>query len=178
MPCQANLKPMREFCPIAVLHEDLVGPLPEGRNCRNQRGFQYILSVIDSATCYLWLLPLRNKTAESVAATLFGEVIFRMSILSAILTDKGGEFMGEVVECLLKTLGITHLKTLVYHPQTDAKCKCVHFFVHNVITKLVEDKHEKWCDLLGTVQLYTLLLAIHHMNCFIRSVHLVPWMLW
>ena len=57
-PRQANLKPMREFRPMSVIHADLVGPLPEGKNSRNQRGFQYILSVVDSATRYLWLLPI------------------------------------------------------------------------------------------------------------------------
>jgi len=82
---------------MVVLHVDLVGPLPEGRNSRNQRGFQYILSVIDSATRYLWLLLLHHKTAESVVATLFDEVISRVSIPSAIVTDKGGEFMGDPV---------------------------------------------------------------------------------
>jgi len=32
MPCQATLKPMKEFCPMAELYTDLVGPLLEGRN--------------------------------------------------------------------------------------------------------------------------------------------------
>ena len=49
-PHQATLKPMKEFRPMAVIHADLVGPLPEVKSCRNQRGFQYILSVVDSAT--------------------------------------------------------------------------------------------------------------------------------
>jgi len=144
---------MQEFRPMAVLHADLVGPLPEGPNSRNQRGFQYILSVVDSATCYLWLLPIRHKTAEVVAATLFDEVISRVSVPSAILTDRGGEFRGEVVEMLYKRLGMAHLKTSAYRPQTDAKCERVHFSVHNMITKLVGDKHERWPDLLGTVAL-------------------------
>ena len=33
-PWQANLKPMREFRPMVVIHADLVGPLPEGKNSR------------------------------------------------------------------------------------------------------------------------------------------------
>jgi len=141
-PRQATLKPMREFRPMAVIHADLVGTLPEGKSYHNQRGFQYILSVIDSATRYLWLLPIRHKTAECVAATLFDEVICRVSVPSTILTDQGGEFMAEVVECLLCRLGISHLRTSAYHPQTDAKCERVHFSVHNIINKLIDDKHD------------------------------------
>jgi len=101
-PRQATLKPLQEFRPMAVLHADLVGPLPEGRNSRNQRGFQYILSVVDSATRYLWLLPIRHKTADVVAATLFDETISRVSVPSAILTDCGGKFLGEVVLWILR----------------------------------------------------------------------------
>jgi len=91
--------------------------------------------------------------AESVAATLFDEVISRVSVPSAILTDQGCKFVGEVVECLLQRLGIAHLRTSAYHPQTDAKCERVHFSVHNIITKLIDDKHERWPDLFGTIVL-------------------------
>jgi len=144
---------MREFRPMAVIHADLVGPLPEGKSCRNQRGFQYILSVVDSATHYLWLLPIRHKTAECVAATLFDEIISRVFVPSTILTDQGTEFMAEVVECLLRRLGISHHRTSAYHPETDAKCERVHFSVHNIITELIDAKHTRWPDLLGTVAL-------------------------
>jgi len=99
------------------------------------------------------VLPIRHKTAEVVAATLFDEVITRVSVSSAILTDRGGEFLGEVVEMLYKRLGMTHLKTSAYRPQTDAKCERVHYSVHNMITKLVDDRHERCPDLLGTVAL-------------------------
>jgi len=108
---------------------------------------------VDSATHYLWLLPIRHKTADIVATTLFDEIISRVSVPSAILTDRGGEFLGEVVELLYKRLGMTHLKTSAYRPQTDAKCERVRFSVHNMITKLVGDKHDRWPDLLGTVAL-------------------------
>ena len=71
---QVALKPMCEFRLMAVLHADLIEPLLEGRNAQGQRGFQYILSAVDSAMCSLWLLPIRHKTAEVVAAALFDEI--------------------------------------------------------------------------------------------------------
>ena len=61
-------------------------------------GFRYILSVVDSATRYLWLVPLRVKTADAVATALFEEVIVRTSVPTSILSDRGGEFTGEVVQ--------------------------------------------------------------------------------
>jgi len=93
-PHQATLKPMQEFRPMAVLHADLAGPLLEVRISWNKCGFQYILSVMDSATCCLWLLPIRHKTAGAVAATLSDKVISQVSVPSAILTDRKGELMG------------------------------------------------------------------------------------
>ena len=129
------------------------------------------MSVIDSATRYLWLLPICHKCR--MCGSDFDEVISRVSVPSAILTDQGGEFMGEVVECLLRRLGISHLRTSAYHPQTDTKCERVHFSVHNIITKLIDDKHETWPDLLGTVTLaynatVHTLLDIHHTSYSIR----------
>jgi len=130
-PRQTALKPMREFRPMAVLHADLVGPVPEGKNSQNQRGFQYILSVVDSATRYLWLRLLRHKTADAVAVALYEDIITRVSVPSAILTDQGREFTGEVVKRLCDRLGIHRLRTSAYHPQTDAKCERIHSSQHN-----------------------------------------------
>jgi len=61
------------------------------------------------------------------------------------------------MECLYKRLGIAHLWTSAYHPQTDGKCERVYFSVQNMVTKLVgdnlTDKRERWPDLFGTVAL-------------------------
>jgi len=104
MPRQTALRPMREFRPMSVLHADLVGPIPVGSNGKGQYGFQYILSVVDSATRYLWLIPLRNKTAETVANALYEDVIAQTSVPSAILTDLGKEFTAEILDRLYARL--------------------------------------------------------------------------
>jgi len=112
---------------MAVLHADLVRKLPEGKSSKNQRGFYYILSVVDAATRYLWLLPIRRKIADAVATALYDDVITGVSVPSAFVSDLGVELTGEVMERLCDRLGITHLRTVAYHRQTDAKWERVHF---------------------------------------------------
>jgi len=102
--------------------------------------------------CSPSLLSWLAITGWYAGSNLF-EVISRVSVPSTILTDQGTEFMAEIVECLLRRLGISHLRTSAYHPETDAKCERVHFSVHNIITKLIDAKHSRWPDLLGTVAL-------------------------
>ena len=144
MPKQTALRPMREFRPMAVLHADLVGPIPVGSNQKGQHGFQHILSVVDSATRYLWLIPLRNKTAETVANALYEDVIARTSVPSAVLTDLGTEFTAEILERLCGRLGITRLRTSGYHPQCDSKCERAHYSVHNMMVKFIEKDFARW----------------------------------
>jgi len=145
---QTALRPMREFRPMSVLHADLVGPIPVGSNGKGQYGFQYILSVIDSATHYLWLIPLRNKTAETVANALYEDVIARTSVSSAVLTDLGKEFTAEILDRLYVRLGITRLRTSGYHPQCDSKCERVHCSVHDMLVKFIERDFKCWAAYL------------------------------
>jgi len=49
----------------------------------------------------VWLLLLRHKTADEVAAALREHIILRVSVPSAILTDQGKEFTGAVVHSFL-----------------------------------------------------------------------------
>ena len=155
MPKQTALRPMREFQPMSVPHADLVGPIPVGSNGKGQYGFQYILSVIDSATRYLWLILLRNKTAETVANALYEDVIARTSVPSAVLTDLSKEFTAEILDRLYARLGITRLRTSGYHPQCDSKCERVHCSIHDMIVKFIERDFRNWAaNLLGICLAY------------------------
>jgi len=49
---------------------------------------------------------------EAVATALYEEVIVRTSVPTTILSDRGGEFTGEVVQRVCERLGIT-----VYTPE-------------------------------------------------------------
>ena len=91
---------------MAVVHVDLVGLLPEGHDDIGRRGLRYVVSAIDGCTRYMWLIALKDNTAEGVANALFDEIISKVSTPSAILTDQRGEFQGDVVRHLCHRLGI------------------------------------------------------------------------
>jgi len=99
----------------------------------------------------VWLIPLRNKTANTVATAIYEDVIARTSVPSAILTDLGGEFTAEVMDRLYARLGITRLRTTGYHPQCDAKAERVHFSVHQMIMKLIGNDYRHWPDYLSPI---------------------------
>ena len=104
--------------------------------------------MIDSVTRYLWLIPLRNKKAETVANELYEDVIARTSVLSAILTDLGKEFTAEILDRLYARLGITRLGTSGYHPQCNSKCERVHCSVHDMLVKFIERNFHNWAAYL------------------------------
>ena len=96
--------------PFERLALDIIGPLP--RTCR---GHRYILGMVDYATLYPKAVPLRATTAKAVARELM-ILCSRVGIVKEIQTDQGSCFTGVEGPTQLQ---IRHLRTSVYHPQTD-----------------------------------------------------------
>lgn len=92
---------------------DMVGPLP-----LTEEGHRYVLTVCNYGTRYPEAFPLRSTTSQDVAEALV-EMFARTGIPDEILTDRGSNFCGELMEQFFHLLGIRHIKTSAYHPETD-----------------------------------------------------------
>ena len=55
---------------------------------RSNKGFKYLLTVIDVYSKYGWILPLKTKTGKEVAHA-FQKLLFLNGHPSRLLTDKG-----------------------------------------------------------------------------------------
>ena len=99
--------------PFDRLALDIVGPLP-----RTSRGHRYIQVMVDYTTRYPEVVPLRAATAK-VMAREFMILFSRVGVVMEILTDQGSCFMSRVLKDLLSLLQMRHLRTSVYHSQTD-----------------------------------------------------------
>ena len=62
----------------------------------------------------------------------------RVGIVREILTDQGSCFMSRVLKDLLSLLQIRHLRTSVYHPQTDGLVERFNQTLKRMLKKVME----------------------------------------
>ena len=108
---------------------DIMGPLrrTESRN-------KYILTYMDFGTRYPEAIPLRRIDAATVAEALM-EIFTRTGVPSEILSDHGSNFMSNLMNNLMKSLGVKHITTSPYHPQTNGMVERFHATLKAMLRK-------------------------------------------
>ncbi len=82
-------------------------------------GHKYVLMCIDHFSRFCILVPLRDKTATSVASALIDEVFCKFNTPKTILSDNGIEFNNTVLEEICKAYDISKTNIIVYHPASN-----------------------------------------------------------
>ena len=150
-PCQKVAKKSNKVClqsmpiieePFSRVAMDIVGPLD-----RSKVGNKYILVLCDYATRYPEALPLKNIDAETTSEAV-AEVFTRFGIPKEVLTDQGSNFTSELLGEVFKLLGISHLKTSPYHPQTDGLVERFNGTLKTMLRKFVQEYPKEWDKLL------------------------------
>ena len=120
-PTKAPNQPMPVISePFKKLAVDLVGPFP-----RSKHGFKYILTGICLASRYPEAIPIRDMSAATVAEGLF-EMFSRTGVPRVLLSDQGTQFMSALVRSMCARLGVTHITTSTYHPQSNGFLERLH----------------------------------------------------
>jgi hypothetical protein len=110
---KAPLKPIVVDGPFSILAMDIL-ELP-----KTTAGNRYILVCVDYLTKWPECFPLSDQKADTIARILVEEVIARHGAPRKILTDRGANFMSEVIAEVTKIFNIHKISTSPYHPQCD-----------------------------------------------------------
>ena len=100
-----------------------------------------VLVVKDHFTRYTQAYVTNNHTAHTTAH------VFPRRLMS----DQASKFMGQVISELCDLLGITKIRMLPYHPQTNGTVKRVHQTLRRMIAKMDPEKRAKWPLHLGPI---------------------------
>ena len=130
---------------------DLVGPI----HPPSSRGNKYVLTVIDMLTGFTIAVPIKNKNAETICEAYRDNVYCTFGGSSRMLTDNGSEFKNKEMQEVCDTLGLKHIFSPVYMPQSNRRLEGWHRFFKACIAKHIRGGGVKWDELVPlTVSAY------------------------
>ena len=129
---------MRVGYPSERWQVDLTGPhVPVG-------GMRYIMTAEDAFTRFIVIVPIRDKSALTVARAFIDHVVLKFGAPMSVLTDLGTKFQNELWSEMFRLFGIQRLKTTAWNPSTNGRIERWHRTMNTMLGKVV-DTRQKDC---------------------------------
>lgn len=97
---------------------------------RQNRGFRYILTIIDMFSKYAFAIPLKNKFGKTLVRAF--QSVFAERVPQKLQTDQGTEFDNKLMRRYLKDMGVHYFTTTDKH----IKCAVVERFNRTLKSKI------------------------------------------
>ena len=110
-----------------------------------------ILVFQDHFTKHMLAYMTPNQTAKTITKFLYQGYISIFGATDRLLSDRGANFMSNVIEGMCKLLSIKKLWTMPYHPQTNGLVERLHQMIMQMIGKLGEGKKANWPSRLAEI---------------------------
>lgn len=124
---------------------DYLGPVNPGSG-----EFNYIVVMIDVFTHYLYLLPVKDTTADNFVKCMT-HFIASIGKPDTILTDRASNFCSSVTDNLAKIFGIKHIKILASNHRANAYAEAYVKKTKYAISKFCASNPSSWADYLDLV---------------------------
>ena len=142
-PLQMTEIPDRPFNKIAI---DLV------TECEtSMSGNKHILTNIDHLTGWPEAFPIPGKSADTIVSTLINKYLPVHMCPRYILSENGTEFKNNLMDQVLKQLGIERIFSAPYHPQSNGDLEVFHKYSKPTLKKLCEKDLSNWNKYINQV---------------------------
>jgi hypothetical protein len=132
--------------PFSRVAVDLIGPLKPA----SERGHRWILTLVDYTTRYPEAVPLKSIDTVNVAEALV-EIFTRVGFPGEILSDRGSQFVSDLMKEVNRLLSIKSLTTTPYHPSCNGLVERFNSTLKKILKKLCSDCPKQWDRYLPAV---------------------------
>ena len=136
--------------PLDLVHIDYVS-MEVTVGIKEKLVIKNVLVVEDHFTRYTQVYVTNNHTARMMARILYNEFFSVFGFPRRLMSDQASVFTGQVISELCDLLGVTKIRTLPYHPQTNGAIERVHQTLRRMIAKMDPEKRAKWPSHLGLI---------------------------
>ncbi|CAF2145759.1 unnamed protein product [Rotaria magnacalcarata] len=117
----------------------------------SKQGNRYIISLTDILSKFVITKAVRGCSASTAVKFLINDVILKYGTPTCILTDNGTHFTAQLMNNLFRHLGVTHLYSTVYHPQTNGQIERFNATMDGKIAALCNERRTNWDEVLQYV---------------------------
>ncbi|KAA8491006.1 Transposon Ty3-I Gag-Pol polyprotein [Porphyridium purpureum] len=110
-----------------------------------------VLVMMDAWTRWAVAVALPDEKAETVARSFLQTWLTVFGPPESILSDRGSNFVGEVITSLCARLGIRRLMTTAYHPQTNGRVERFNATLCKMLSAYVSASSRDWDRWLSVV---------------------------
>ena len=135
-PLQDMYIPKYPFECVAI---DTVGPFPQ-----SFQGNRFIINVIDMFSGWPESFATKTKSADTVAQIFLEHIIPRHSCPRVLVSDNGSEFCNAVIQQISAFFNIKHIRTSIYHPESNGKIERYNGVMVNMLAKLTSRHQRDW----------------------------------
>ena len=113
-------------------------------------GNQYALVFIDYLTKWVEVVAIPDQTAETIARMFVELIVCRHGAPRELLSDRGANFLSDLVAEVCKLFNVQKVNTSGYHPQTNGLCERFNSTLIQMLAKTVERFGHDWIDTCHT----------------------------
>lgn len=139
-------KEVQTVRPFQKIYVDFLGPYPRSRS-----GNTCLFIVLDHQTKFVLLKALRKSSTKSIIKFLTDEVFHKFGVPEILHSDNGSQFTGKEFKEALHLYGITHMRTAIHSPQSNASER-VNQSILSGIRSFLQSDQNKWDEDLSNIE--------------------------
>ena len=108
------------------------------------KGNKYLITFFIVHSRWIEAFLVKETTAETAADLLIREIILRYGTIRSFLSDRGSNFLSQIINETCKKFQITKVDIAAYLPQSNAKLERIHRTYSDAISKFVDISQVDW----------------------------------